>query len=38
METFYPFVISVDGMHEKEALVVLTNLIRLMAEKMEELL
>ena len=33
---FSPFVLSVDGMLGKEALIVLTNLIRLMAKKLEE--
>ena len=33
---FYPFVLLVDGMLGKEALVVLTNLSRLMVEKLEE--
>ena len=33
---FYPFVLSVDGMLGKEALVILSNLIQLVAEKPEE--
>ena len=33
---FYSFVLSVDGMLRKEVIFVLANLIRLMADKLEE--
>ena len=36
METFSPFVLSVDRMLRREALVVLSQLIQLMAEKIAE--
>ena len=35
-ESFTPFVLSVDGMFGKEAMVVLANLSQLMLSKMEE--